>query len=187
MQPGGGAGDRTLDAAVDGLVALRVGQRLVDVGWQGHLPGFVQPFATGRLKATSRLPRRQLCLDGRHDRRLHRGRCFECNAHARPQPFSAHQAFPPALRQRVQQENLDLGTAGLAAMQPRRNHPAVVGHQQIARPQIVDDVAKDAMLDRPVSWRDAPPAAAKHPAARSASARCARGGGGSRSRRFSWG
>jgi hypothetical protein len=34
------------------------------------------------------------------------------------------------------------------AVQPRRNHPAVVGHQQIARPQIVDDVGEAAVLQQ---------------------------------------
>ena len=47
----------------------------------------------------------------------------------------------------MQQENLDLGTAGLAAIEPRRNNPAVVGHQQIARPEILANVTKDAVLD----------------------------------------
>ena len=179
-------GDRSLDAAVNSLVALRVVQRLVDVGRQGHLTDFVQPFVNRPAKGDRPAASRQLRLDGRHDRRLHRSRCFECHAHARPQPFSADQAFPSALRQRVQQENLDLGTAGLAAMEPRRNNPAVVGHQQVARPEIVAHVAKDAMLDLAgVAVHHQQPRGS--PAARSASVRCVLGGGGSRSRRFSWG
>ena len=32
-------------------------------------------------------------------------------------------------------------------MESRRDHPAVVGHQQIARPEILANVTEDTMLD----------------------------------------
>ncbi len=65
VQPGRGRSHGAFDPAVDGLVALGIGQRLVDVGGQRHLAGAPEPPFDGRIEGDEPAAGRRAAEDGR--------------------------------------------------------------------------------------------------------------------------
>src|SRR3972149_1949147 len=55
---------------------------------------------------------------------------------------------PPAAGPGPQQQQFSRAArAGAAAAQPRGDHPGIVDHEHVAGPEVVADLAEDAMLD----------------------------------------
>ena len=68
VQTRGGGRHRSLDPAVDRLVAFGVGQRLVDIGRQRHLAGVPQPLLHRRIERDDAAAILSFGEDGRCDR-----------------------------------------------------------------------------------------------------------------------
>ncbi len=146
VEPGGRRGDRARPLGVDGLVVGAVGVLRAlgprDVGRQRHLAGLFQGVEQRRVGQPE--VEQHLALGPLLGHRR-RQAVAEVDPVVRPQPLGrpgegepAPVAGPPV------QGHLDLGLAAPAA-QPRRDHPCVVEHHQVARPQQVGQVA-DAVV-----------------------------------------
>ena len=162
MQPGSGRGHGTQTAAIDCLIALAVRQSVLalDVRRQWNVPECLQrlvhvachqepqpveivfaPQHLQRQPLTRRIVEQQL---GSHFRRLagpHLGQHFTLPHHALD-------------------HHLDAPATGLVAQQPRRNHPRVVEHQQIARPEITQKIGELPVLQQAIGAPQAQQAAA---------------------------
>ena len=64
----------------------------------------------------------------------------------------------PVLTQDALEQDLDVPTCGLVAINPRRNHSGVVEHQQVIRPQQCREVGKQ-QIAQPASTDLQQPAA----------------------------
>ena len=150
VQAGRGRRRRALDAAIDGLVALRVVQALVDVGWQRHLTEIGQPVGGVSREVDDASAGLRLAFDPR------RRPIGDAIAVGDPQgrawagTAAAHQRLPAPIRQAAQQQQLDVPAAlALARPDARGQHASAVEHQHVARPQVARKVAEAAVLDRP--------------------------------------
>jgi hypothetical protein len=163
---------RTGNARVDGLIALRIRQRLMNIGRQRHAPYLLdKPGNRRRLALSLSMESQELRCQLEADKTAPRlGTAQHLALQARRQPshpiFAEEDARPfaqtppgpdqslPGVRAQVgplgQQQHLNR-SAGLLtpAKQTRRDHAALVGDQQIARPQIVANIAKVAVLQGP--------------------------------------
>ena len=168
VQPGRGRGRRAFPARVHRLVQLLVAGVVADVGRQRRVPHGVQ----GLVQRSQRRgkPRHALAalavagpiddLGGKHHvpggvGEIHHGPSARLQALARP-----HEHLPEghAVRARfrasalAQQKHLGRpARAPLGTEQARRHDPRLVGHEQIPRPQVVDDVLEDAIFHFPAS------------------------------------
>ncbi len=58
-----------------------------------------------------------------------------------------HQHFPFVERKPFQQQNFDFRSVGVYRKQPRRHHLRIIDNEHVALAQIIDDIAKRAVLD----------------------------------------
>ena len=148
VQPRGRRRGATWRARVNGLVALRVIQRPVNVRRQRHLPDTIQIRRDGFREDQRALA----ALAGLDDLRKERNRSLalhQLQATAHPRPRAAHQRAPPILAQVPQEQQLHFAAARqLAPEQARRNDAALVGDQQVAGAQICANLTEDTVLQR---------------------------------------
>src|SRR5579885_1136611 len=160
VQASRGSGGGANDARIDGLVALRIIQGLVNIRRQRHAPKLLDQFANSRLRSLA-------CLRGEayHASTSLRapenlslepgGLVFAAKEYARPFAQAAtwpHQRLPdirPKIWPLGQQENLNVAAGFSAtAQQACRNDAALVGNQQVTGTQIVANIAKMTMGER---------------------------------------
>ena len=166
VQPGRGRGRRAFPARVHRLVQLLVAGVVADVGRQRRMPHGMQGLVQRRQRrgktrdtfAALAVPGPIDDLGGKHHlacsvREIHHGPGTRLQALARP-----HEHLPEghAVRPRLgasalaQQKHLGRpARAPLGAEQARRHDPRLVGHEQIPRPQVVDDVLEDTIFNFP--------------------------------------
>ncbi len=139
-------------AGEHGLVAVRIGQRLVDVGRQRHLAEVGQhvELVVGLVVQGDEPPavvaQHRSHLDGQGPAVLR-----ALNSEERPDghaPTGAHQRLPPAFGPTFEQEHLHGAAGVLAQVQPGGDHPGVVDHEQVAGVEQVGQVGHGAVLDR---------------------------------------
>ncbi len=141
VEAGGRRGHRTLDSGVDGLVALGVGQRLVDVGRQGHRA------VLGRVDQQPH-PAGALVVDGFADlgRRLARlGHQDGTGDEASTRPDERPPDAGAGTGVWLQQEDLGGAARRLAQLQARRQHPGLVDHEHVAGTEQVRQIGDPAM------------------------------------------
>ncbi len=143
---GGGLGLRV--ARVDGLVALLVRQRLVDVGRQGHLAGRLDALEQVGVAVVGQLDEADAVADGlahrdREDPRA--GRVVQDGAR-RDSPAGAHERLPGGRAALFEQQHLDRAAGGLHQTQPGRQHPGAIDHDEVSGVEQVRQVAHVAVV-----------------------------------------
>ena len=139
MQPCRGGGCAAFCAGVHRLIALRVGQRGVDIGWKGRLPGSPDDLLVGEAYQP-RPAARVLQYLSFHAIHLKPG----------PRPKASprlDQGLPHARARAMQQQDLHRSAcAQPSTPQPSGDHSAVVEYQQVSRPEKPAYLIEAAML-----------------------------------------
>ena len=147
METGCGRGGRPHLPGIHGLVPLLVRQLRLDVGRQGHFPQFLKDFQKDArivklyypVSVLLNLPDRGGKLPvpkGDHTSRLH----F---------PAGLYQTLPAFVPQVPQKQNLYHAAGGAVAQKPGWEYPGVVHHQAVPGIQIVDNIIKMIVTNRP--------------------------------------
>ncbi len=143
VQSGGGGGRRHGPVGEDGLVAVGVVEGLGDVRGQGRPADLREHLEQGAVPGVGRhqpppLPQVVADLDRQpragHDR-------------ARHQPLRwPYECLPPSVGPLLEEQHLDRTPRVTPAEEPRRQHPGVVDHHEIARREQLRQVADEAVL-----------------------------------------
>jgi hypothetical protein len=154
VQPGGGRGDRTFAIREDRLVIRRIlGRRALgplDVRRQGERAGLLQGGGEGRALAVEAERDAAIgptVLDGRRQIRAVEGQHI-----AGMQPLRVpRERLPGAVGERPVEGDADARLAPLPSLSTprqelRRNHPGVVGDEDIAGRQQIGQIADDAVV-----------------------------------------
>ena len=161
MQPRGRRRDTALGAAVNRLITAAVAAEVAYVRRQGNLPQLVQALPD-RLRKTHAADAAAGHFD---DLRLNATAVraaapIQAKRDAGLETAPAHKATPlPAIVvQLAEKEDLHRVAGRLMRAQPGRDHPTVVGNEQVARPQIRADIAEQTVFDaarRPIQHKQA--------------------------------
>ena len=152
VKTGGRSGHRAVAAGVHGLVALPIQVLIgaVDVGWQRHVADVMQDVH--QSGATDQTQRKQVPLAAEHLQAS--GHLGRTGVGAQPYGGSGSgwlagtdQGQTLGLPGNPLDEHFQFPPAGLLSPQARRNHPAVVEHQQIFGSQYFQQIGEAAMAD----------------------------------------
>jgi hypothetical protein len=143
VQPGRRRGGRPRRAGINSLVALRVVERLMDVGRQGRVAQNSTHSSTGALKRRTRSASAPDADDrGRYGRRF-AGVVEQRSVSPRLDAAPAAKGRPTIRRRsRSSSSSSTRPPVGLRAKRRAGMHAGVVGDEDVTRPQIVDQVAE---------------------------------------------
>ena len=142
VQASGGCGHGTGPAGVDGLVALGVGEALVDVGRQWDLAVAVE---RGQHVGGDDLDHASTIVQPFTDDQPQIGAGDQFGAWRHPSA-GTDERLPLSRRDLVEQEHLDRAPGVLLQAETGREHPGVVDHDHVARPEEIGQIGHRAVL-----------------------------------------